>query len=331
MIVGKQAGCLAVADHPRGPVLLVSPIGALPLGPDQRGLFAAQGEEFLGVLLVEWVARLLGRLQLLLQLAASFLHVGQCLAGRLRGQGLAQIGCDPAAVAAGVESGQHTFSIGTNPDPHVERSSFRRVLKRLPASSGCRGTPCEFLRRETLHAGVRQDGRQGSRESEAVRQHVFGAGLAKLFAKPVIPIQNLTNDGFRAGRVHIALFHGGAGWKPPPFLRVLLHLGKIGRVVLLHQAVAVGAAEIENIVRILFEQFEVVLHRLAEVFVDHLGILPAPFRVQVRVSHHIEDRPLAQVGLFRGLCLGCPGHSQEGHGNRHQSRADLSHRNSPKP
>ena len=176
---------------------------------------------------------------------------------------------------------------------------------------------------------MRQNGWQGGRKSEAVRQHVFCTGFAKLFAKPIIPVQNLTDDGFRAGRVHVTLFHRRTRGVPPPFVYILLHFRKIGREILLHKAVAVGPAEIERIVRILFEQFEVILHGLANVFVDNLRILPAPFRVEVRVSNHIEGRLLAEVGLFRGLRLNRPRQGQDEQRDRDRSRAKCSHCNSP--
>ena len=78
-------------------------------------------------------------------------------------------------------------------------------------------------------------------------------------------------------------------------------LGAFSREVLLHKAVAVGTAEIEDVVRILVEQREVILHCLANVFVDDLGILPSPFCVEMRVSNDIEGRLLAEVS-FSVVC-----------------------------
>ena len=52
----------------------------------------------------------------------------------------------------------------------------------------------KFLGRETLDAGVRKDARKGRWKSETVWQHVFVAGDAEFFSKPVVAIKNLAND-----------------------------------------------------------------------------------------------------------------------------------------
>ncbi len=80
-----------------------------------------------------------------------------------------------------------------------------------------------------------------------------------------------------------------------------LQLREIGGKILLHKPVAIGAAEIENVVGILIEKPEIILHRLAKVFVDDLGILPSPLRIEVGVTDHVESGLLAQVGLLGGL------------------------------
>ena len=138
------------------------------------------------------------------------------------------------------------------------------------------------------HAGVRQDGREGGGESEAIGQHVLRAGLAEFLAKPVVPVEDLADDGFGAGRVHVALFHGGARREPAAGIDVGLDLREIGREIFLHKPVAVGAAEIEDIVGIFFEELEIILHRFANIFVDDLGIFPAPLRIQVGVTDHVQ-------------------------------------------
>src|SRR4029077_7809532 len=89
-------------------------------------------------------------------------------------------------------------------------------------------------------------------------------------------------------------------------------------------------AEIENIMRILVEQCEIIFHGLANVFVDDLGILPSPFRIEVGIADHVKSWLFGQIGFPGGLCMGCGEHPHAGQGNRYQSRGESPHRNSPK-
>src|ERR1017187_9930716 len=54
--------------------------------------------------------------------------------------------------------------------------------------------------------------------------------------------------------------------------------------------VAVGAAEVENVMGIFVEQLEVILHGLANIFIDDLRIFPPPFRIQVGITDHVKGR-----------------------------------------
>ena len=81
----------------------------------------------------------------------------------------------------------------------------------------------------------------------------------------------------------------------------MLKSGKIGGIVFLHQAIAVGAAEIEDVMRVLFKQGEIIVKSVAKVFVDDLGVFPAPLRIQVSVADDVQSRLRGQVwreGLF---------------------------------
>ena len=48
------------------------------------------------------------------------------------------------------------------------------------------------------------------------------------------------------------------------------------------------------------EQLEVILHSLANIFVDDLGILPSPFRIEVGIADQVKGGLLAQIGLLGG-------------------------------
>ena len=71
------------------------------------------------------------------------------------------------------------------------------------------GLPCrrELLSRESFDASVMEDAGQGSGKPEAIRQHVLIAGHAEIAAEVVVPVEDLTNDGFCVRRIYVALFH----------------------------------------------------------------------------------------------------------------------------
>ena len=134
---------------------------------------------------------------------------------------------------------------------------------------------------------MRENAGQGSREAEAIGQHVLIAGDAELFAKPIVAVENLPNDRFGVRRIYVAFFHRRAGGKPATHRDVKLQAVEIYRVVLLHQAITICAGEVEDVVRIFFEQREIVPHRLGEILLNHLRIFPAPFSVEMRVTDDV--------------------------------------------
>ena len=80
------------------------------------------------------------------------------------------------------------------------------------------------------------------------------------------------------------------GREPPAGGDRLLHLLVVGRVVLLDHPVAVRAAEVEDVVRVLLEQHEVVADGLRQVLADRRRVVPAPLGVEVRVGDDEQRR-----------------------------------------
>src|SRR5437868_11566279 len=73
-------------------------------------------------------------------------------------------------------------------------------------------------------------------------------------------------------------------WEPAPRCDVMLQGYVVGRIVLLHQAVPIGAAEIENVVRILLEEREIVPHRFREIrSEEHTSELQSRFDLVCRL------------------------------------------------
>ena len=56
----------------------------------------------------------------------------------------------------------------------------------------------------------------------------------------------------------------------------LSHHGIVFRVIFLHHAIAIGAAEVEDLVEIFFEDRKAIVHRSGNIFGDGLNVIPAP-------------------------------------------------------
>src|ERR1051325_8713433 len=208
---------------------------------------------------------------------------------------------DLSAVTSGIQRCDYAAAVRSLPVTDVERNAARCLLDRAWTTGVRRGIPRELLCRESLDAGVREYARQRSRKTKTVGQHVLRARLAKLTLKETIAVKDLAKDRLRGRNVHVALFHRRARRKPATRGDVLLHTCVIRRPVFLHHAITIRAAEVEDVVRILLEEREVVVHRLRQVFVDDARILPAPLRVEMRVTDDVERGLFAEIGLN---CLG---------------------------
>ncbi len=280
VVVGEHAGDLAVVEHACCPVALETTPLVIGLRPFESRLFAAQSKVLrpdLGI-----AVGLRGR-HLWFELRESLFYIGQRGIGRQRRKRRAEVRADAAVVAARVHAGEHARAIRADPYAHVEREALRNLFQRLGAAHIGRGAPAEFLGGKTLHPRVREDAGQRGREAEAVGQHVLFAALAEGLAEVLVAVEDLANDGFGTGGVDVAFLDGGACGKPPTLRNVGFHAREVGREVLLHEAVTVGAREVEGVVRVLIEEAEVVFHGVTQILVDHLGILPAPLGIEMGI------------------------------------------------
>ncbi len=225
--------------------------------------------------------------------------------GRLgrRGWSLAEVGINLAAIAAGIERGEDSLAVGTRPNAYVKRNAFRGLFRRVRAADlwgrlpGC----AELLRRKPFHSGSRKDGGQRCGKAEAVGEHVLKTRLAELAAVVGVAIEHLSKDGLGARQVDVALLHRRPRREPLPFCDIGLEAGIVSGIVLLHQAIAVGAGPVKNIVRILIHVVEVDAHGLEQVLANNLGELPSPLGIKVGIRNHIEGRLFGDVGRGHGL------------------------------
>ena len=157
-----------------------------------------------------------------------------------------------------------------------------------------------------------QDAGERGGKAEAIREHVFIAGLAEVFPVVVIAIEDLAEDALGARQVDVSFFDRRAGWKPAAFGHVLCHAGVVVGVVLLHQAVAIGAGPVKNVVWVFIDVLEIDAESFQEIFADGLRHLPAPLSVEMRVRNDVERRRLGDIRSLAGLGPACAGETHRG-------------------
>src|SRR5262249_55549482 len=108
---------------------------------------------------------------------------------------LAEILAHIAVVTTRVQRCDHRLAVGPFPKAYVEWDTRRGVFGGVGAADPGSRTPCQLLRREPFNSAMCQDAGQGRGKTEAVRKHVLDTGLAELVAKPIVAVQDLTDDG----------------------------------------------------------------------------------------------------------------------------------------
>src|SRR5260370_41924192 len=118
--------------------------------------------------------------------------------GRRRwGKGLGEIRGYVGAVAARIQTCQHALAIRAFPNAHVERSALGRLFRRIGAAHRSRRSPDKLLRGKALDSCMGENAGQRSREAEAVREHVLGAGFAEVVAEIFIAVEHMPADRLR--------------------------------------------------------------------------------------------------------------------------------------
>ena len=208
---------------------------------------------------------------------------------RRRGRSLAEVVHHLAAIGKWIERRNHCAAVSSLPNSHIEWNTFRSFFRRVRTAHVRRWLPCrrELLRRKSFHSGMMQNAGQGSGKSKAVRQHILITRNTEVAPEIIISIEDLANDRLGIRGIHVTLFHRRARGKPPAGRYILFQFFIVRREVFFHQAIAVRAGKVENIVRILLEEREVIAHRLTEILLDGLRVLPPPLCIEVRVAHCI--------------------------------------------
>jgi len=85
---------------------------------------------------------------------------------------------------------------------------------------------------------------------------------------------------------------------------IAFQAGIVLGIVLLHEAVTIGAGPVKDVVRVLIHVVEVNAHGFEEVFADDLRKLPAPLGVEVGIGDHVKGGLLGDVGGGHGLGCG---------------------------
>ena len=223
------------------------------------------------------------------------------------GRVAAHVGHQVVVVGARVQGGRHLGAAHAAPHADVERHAVGRA-------------PGQLLAREPGQPAVAHHRGQGVAEPEAVGQEHVHAALPQLAVEPAVAVQHVSHQRLGRGHVGVDGVHPRAAHVPAARARVLLQAGVLGRVVFLHQLVAERALEAEHVVRVLLQQAEVVVERVAQVLVDGRLDRPAPLGVQMRGRDDVHLPGGSGPVPRRGPC------TRRGRGGRRRRRQDHGHR-----
>ena len=149
------------------------------------------------------------------------------------------------------------------------------------------GAPLQLLRREADEPAVGSQRGQRVGKAEAVGQENVGALGVELLAVESLPEQHVAQERLRRADDDLVGIPAAAGNVPATSLDVLLHLLVLQRVVLLHPGILHAALEVEDVVRVLLQQHQVLLERVADVVADGGLHVPVPLGVEMGIGHHV--------------------------------------------
>ena len=165
---------------------------------------------------------------------------------------------------------------------------------------------------ESDEPAVLRDGGEGISEAEAVREHDVDGLLSEFLFVELLAEEDVAYVRLH-GRDVVVVGIPAAGRVPPALGDILLHLLEGFRVVLFEPVVLHGAFKAELVVRVGFQQAEILVEGVGEEFPDDLLDGPEPLGVQMGVCREVD-------GPFR--FLGRQGESGEG---RSRSEQELLH------
>ena len=146
-------------------------------------------------------------------------------------------------------------------------------------------TPGQFLRGKTDQVGVAHDGGKMPTEAKTVGQEDIFTAHAEFFVEIAVAQQDITEKSLGRGHVHVAVFVRTPAGIPTPLFDVFFQFLEQFRIVFFHQFVAVRAFEIESIIGVLLEEFEVIEKGLFDTRSDGALQRPVPDGIEVGGRH----------------------------------------------
>ena len=165
------------------------------------------------------------------------------------------------------------------PEADLERNLARSVERPV--------APHQLLCREADQARVCGDRGKRPPEAEAVRKEDVRTLDAELRAVEVLSVEDVAREGLCRRDIRVRGVPRTPRDVPPTFADVALDQFVLVRVVLLHPLVLDTALEVEDIVRILRQQMQVLVQCLRNVLQNRPLHVPVPLGIEVRVRNQI--------------------------------------------
>ena len=137
---------------------------------------------------------------------------------------------------------------------------------------------------------MRSDSRQCPAKSETVGQEDVRAFHSEFLSVILLSQHNIADERFSRRYQSVRCVPATSGNVPAAFPDVLLHFFVLCRIVLLHPGIFHSAFKVEYIVRILFQQKQVLVDRVPYILFNGSLYIPVPLSVQMGICYHVGFR-----------------------------------------
>ncbi|OQA63335.1 MAG: hypothetical protein BWY37_02204 [Firmicutes bacterium ADurb.Bin262] len=168
-----------------------------------------------------------------------------------------------ARVGARVQLGENVVAVDAVPLAQVEGNAVGAA-------------PLQLACREADEVGVARNTRQRKAETEAVGDENILGSHAELTLEKAVAVENIPEQRLGRGGVDIAVLIAAARGHPAPLRDIFAQLFIQFGVILLHQFIAVGALEVEDILGVFFKQGEVGFERVRNILAYGRFQIPQP-------------------------------------------------------
>ena len=172
-------------------------------------------------------------------------------------------------------------AVDTLPQTHRERIPPVALIKWF-------GAPHQFLRGKTDKSAMCGQSGEGIGEAETIGQEDVGAFGSKFPAIKSLSEKHVSYPRLRRADDALTGIPTAAGDVPSPGGNTFFQFLILKRVILFHPGILYTSLEIEDIIRILPDEEQILVKGILDVFADSGLHVPVPLGIQVGIGHEIH-------------------------------------------